>query len=137
MRMVIDTNVFISSFFGGKPRQIIDLWRHGQTTLCLSPAILDEYLAVLRRMGLDGRPELRDLLDLFRTGRNIAFSAHPHKLRVVADDPDDDKFIACAVALHADVIVSGDRHLTGIADYMGIRILRPSLFLAEFGEAKS
>jgi len=30
MKMVIDTNVFVSSFFGGHPRRIIDLWREGR-----------------------------------------------------------------------------------------------------------
>jgi len=36
MRVVIDTNVFVSSFFGGTPRKIIDLWKNRDITLCLS-----------------------------------------------------------------------------------------------------
>ncbi|MEW6201083.1 MAG: putative toxin-antitoxin system toxin component, PIN family, partial [bacterium] len=42
MKVVIDTNVFVSSFFGGNPRRIIDLWSKGKITLCLSKDILDE-----------------------------------------------------------------------------------------------
>ena len=52
MRVVIDTNVFISSFFGGNPRKIIDLWRKEKITLCLSGDILEEYTKVLKRIGL-------------------------------------------------------------------------------------
>lgn len=51
---VVDTNVFVSSFFGGNPRKVIDLWKTGELTLCLSTPIVDEYVAVLRRLGLEG-----------------------------------------------------------------------------------
>lgn len=40
MRVVVDTNIFVSSFFGGKPRKIIDLWKIGEITLCVSSPIL-------------------------------------------------------------------------------------------------
>ena len=36
MRVVVDTNVLISSFFGGNPKKVIDLWKAGDITLCLS-----------------------------------------------------------------------------------------------------
>ncbi len=129
MKAVIDTNVFVSSFFGGHPRKVIDLWKTGEITLCLSAAIVDEYVAVLRRLGLEGEDELGELLDLFARGVNVLFAAHPPDLRVVHADPDDDKFIACAVALKADAIVTGDRALRDIGGYMGIRILSPGEFL--------
>ena len=50
MRVVIDTNVLISSFFGGSPKKVIDLWKAGDITLCLSRDIIDEYLDVLQRL---------------------------------------------------------------------------------------
>ena len=52
IKIVLDTNVFVSSFFGGNPRRIVDLWKTGEVTLCLSKAIIDEYVEVLRRLGL-------------------------------------------------------------------------------------
>jgi len=134
MKVVIDTNVFVSSFFGGKPREVIDLWRRGRIVLCVSPAIFEEYIGVLQRMGLDGRDELRELINLFRRSANIVFSARPPDLRVVAADPDDDKFIACAVACEAETIISGDKHLTDISTYMGIRILSPAQFLLKLSD---
>ena len=41
MKIVLDTNVFVSSCFGGNPRRIIQFWEEGRLTLCLSGAILD------------------------------------------------------------------------------------------------
>ena len=128
-RVVVDTNVFASSFFGGNPRAIVDLWKTGEITLCLSRAIVEEYVEVLRRLGLQNERELGELLALFARGFSVQFTAKTPELHVVKEDPDDDKFIECAVALSAEVIISGDRALTEIKNYMGIRIVTPKEFL--------
>lgn len=132
IRVVIDTNVFVSSFFGGNPRQIVDLWKEGRITWCLSRPIVDEYLGVLARLGLQEDEDLRELLTVFAQSANTLFITSPPDLNIVSEDPDDDKFIACAVALQGDVIVSGDRHLTSIENYMGIPIVDPRTFLTLF-----
>ena len=47
MRIVLDTNVFVSAaFFGGVPGRILEAWRDGRLQLVLSAAILDEYQRV-------------------------------------------------------------------------------------------
>jgi putative PIN family toxin of toxin-antitoxin system len=135
MRIVLDTNVFISSFFGGNPRTIIDLWKDGRLTLCLSQDIFDEYVEVLRRLGLDNTPELEELLKLFATGFHIVFTTRTPEIHVVAD-PDDDKFIACALALKAGCVVSGDKALVDVRLYQGIRIVTPREFLETMGDLK-
>jgi uncharacterized protein len=129
IRVVIDTNIFVSSFFGGNPRKIIDLWKSGQLTLCLSKPIVDEYVAVLQRLSLEGEQELSELLGLFSHGIHILFTAKTPALHIVEEDPDDDKFIECAVALKAGCIISGDKSLLAIGDYMGIKIVPPREFL--------
>jgi len=50
----------------------------------------------------------------------------------VCKDPDDDKFIACALAGDAKVITSGDKHLLSVSGYAGIEILRPKRFEDEY-----
>ena len=129
MKVVIDTNIFVSSFFGGNPKKIIDLWKNGKITLCLSSAILDEYIDVLRKIGLEDEYELEELLSLFSRGFNILFTTKTPKLNIIKNDPDDDKFIECAVALKANVIVSGDRKVLAVKEYMRIKILTPQQFL--------
>lgn len=135
IRVVVDTNIFVSSFFGGNPRHVIDLWKNGKIRLCLSAEIVDEYIEVLHRLTMD-KGELRELLKLLAKGYNIIFTHDPPKLSVVAEDPDDDKFIECAVALDAKYIVSGDKALLAIKKYVRIRIMSPREFLEQVEESK-
>jgi hypothetical protein len=130
IRVVLDTNVFVSSFFGGNPRKIVDLWKTAEVTLCLSKPIIDEYVEVLRRLGLRNERELDELLGLFARGFHVLFTAKTRELHVVEEDPDDDKFIECAVALKAAFVISGDKNLTAVQEYMGIKMVTPREFLA-------
>ena len=132
IKVVVDTNVFVSSFFGGNPRKIVDLWKSGQLTLCLSRPIIDEYVEVLQRLGLKNERELSELLSLFAHGFHVLFSAKTPELHLVEKDPDDDKFIECAVALKADFVISGDKALIAVQDYMGIMIVTPKKFLDSY-----
>ena len=127
MRVVIDTNVFVSSFFGGYPRQVTDLWIKGKITLCLSRVIIREYTEVLERLQLES--ELSELLALFGRGHNSLFTAKTPDLHIVDDDPDDDKFIECAVALKAEYVISGDKALCAVEEYMGIGVVTPRVFI--------
>ncbi len=135
MKIVIDTNVFVSSFLNpkGTPRLIIDLWKSGQVTLCLCAEILSEYLEVLSRFGLAGEPELRELLDLFKTRQGIEFVVIDNDLHVIEADPADDKFLECALMASAACIVSGDKHLKGLHEYKGVSIISPYEFMTRHG----
>jgi putative PIN family toxin of toxin-antitoxin system len=136
IKVVLDTNVFASSFFGGNPRKVVNLWKTGEVFLCLSRPIIDEYIEVLQRLGLQDERELSELLGLFARGLHVLFTAKTPKLHIVEDDPDDNKFIECAVALKADFIISGDKALTAIQDYMGIKIVNPKEFITTFKKIK-
>lgn len=126
-KVVVDTNVFISSFFGGIPRKIIDLWKDGKITLCLSQEIVEEYIVVLMRLGVDN-DEIRDLMKLFAENYHSIFTAKTPKISVVKDDPDDNKFIECAIALDCKTIISDDKHLKNIKRYIDIDIFSPREF---------
>ena len=132
----MDTNVFISSFFGGNPRKIIDLWKSGEITLCLSRPIVDQYIEVLRRLKLQDEKELEELLGLFAHGVHLVYTAKTPELHVVEEDPDDDKFIECAVALKAAFVITGDSAVKKIQDYMNIKIVSPGAFLSSFRKPK-
>jgi hypothetical protein len=132
IRVVVDTNVFISSFFGGNPRKIIDFWKAGEITLCLSKPIVDEYIEVLRRLGLQNEKELEELLSLFAHGFHVVFTAKTPQLHIVEKDPDDNMYIECAVALKAELVITGDKALQAIQKYMNIKIVSPNEFLTRF-----
>ncbi|MBF0478324.1 MAG: hypothetical protein HQL26_02475 [Candidatus Omnitrophica bacterium] len=52
-------------------------------------------------------------------------------LHAVCDDPDDDKFIACALTVKA-IIVTGDKALLRTAGYKNLSVLTPALFERQF-----
>ena len=132
MKVVVDTNIFVSSFFGGNPRKIIDLWKKGEINLCLSKDILDEYIEVMQRIGVGDEEEIEELLSLFAKGFNLIFTTKTPEIKAVKDDPDDDKLIECAIALKAEVIITGDKALMAIKEYMGVKILTPQQFMKTY-----
>lgn len=131
MKVVIDTNVFVSSFINphGAPRKVLSLWHAGEIQLCLCKEILDEYVTVLDRLGVIDQEDLRELLALFRSRWQMVFTVIDGDLQVVAADPADDKFLECALKSGADCIVSGDKHLKDLGSYRAIPVLAPADFL--------
>ncbi|MGH7719242.1 MAG: putative toxin-antitoxin system toxin component, PIN family [Gemmatimonadaceae bacterium] len=126
-RVVLDTNVFLSGvFFGGVPGRILEAWQAGHLTLVLSPAILAEYHragAVLAARYVRIEDALNPLLALVAQSATMVDA--PGLPTAVSADPDDDKFLACAVASRTPVIVSGDKHLLRVAGWSGIEVLTP------------
>jgi putative PIN family toxin of toxin-antitoxin system len=129
VKVVLDTNVFVSGvFFSGPPFQILQAWRDGKIQLVVSPEILDEY----RRVGeilAEEHPaiDLEPMLE-YVIHNAVVFSAPPLP-EGVCNDPDDDKFFACALASGSNLVVSGDRHLLRVSGYQNIEVLKPRDFL--------
>jgi len=131
-RIVVDTNVLVSSLFGGRPREVMELWRDGQFVLCLSDEIVAEYLEVLMRFGHPKR-EIEEFLALLsEEGERVVFVSPRERIGEVVADPEDNRFLECAVAAGAEMIVSGDRHLLGLKEFRGIQIVSPAGFLTWF-----
>ena len=132
MRIVLDTNVFISGvFFGGLPLRILEAWRDGTVKLALSFEILEEYQRVGRILakkfpGVDLDP----VLDLLAARAELVSVLDLPE--AVCEDPEDDKFLACALAVRSKFIVSGDRHLLRVSPYRGIQILPPRAFVENY-----
>ncbi len=103
-----------------------------ENSVLLSKEILDEYIEVLHRIGLQDEDELGELLSLFKRGFNMLFTTKTPKVKVVKDNPDDDKFIECAMALKAEVIVTGNKAIEAVGEYMGVKILTPQRFLKSY-----
>jgi uncharacterized protein len=127
-RVVLDTNIIISSLWPGPPRRVVNLWRDGEFLAVVSEPILQEYVDVLRRF--PSVPEnIEDFVALFTDPMRTILAVPRIRLRVVEADPSDDKFLECAVAGHAEFIVSGDKHLKSLQRYRHIPILSPADFL--------
>jgi len=137
MRLVIDTNVFVSGvFFSGKPHQILDAWRRGEIELILSSEILAEYQATGRELAHQFRgTNLTPWLELV-VSKATMVATRPLDTPVCAD-PDDDKFIACALARGAKVIATGDKALLRVSGHEGIEVLTPRQLVARYLQAAS
>jgi putative PIN family toxin of toxin-antitoxin system len=132
VRTILDTNVLVSGiFFSGPPSRILTAWNQGALTLVASLEILEEY----RRVSQELKRKFRDvdidaIIDLVVVSAEIY---QPHQLpSPVCDDPDDDKFIACAVSANVGIVVSGDRHLLQVSGYQGIQVMKPREFVDTF-----
>jgi putative PIN family toxin of toxin-antitoxin system len=132
VNVVVDTNVLMSGvFFGGTPGRIVDAVKLGHITLAASPSIIDEYRRVADDLeatyGEFGAPALVTFL----AARATVVIA-PDLTEPVSRDPDDDKFLACAVAASAPVVVSGDKDLQALGSWRDVRILSPRAFADEY-----
>jgi len=135
MRVVLDTNVIVSAFLSprGDPARVLQGFRQERFDLLVSPAILQEYAAALRYDRVRKVHKLSDaqlesaLEDLKAVAILITPAVTP---AVVPADAEDDKFFACAVAGHADMIVSGDAHVQAVKQHQGILVLSPAAFVA-------
>jgi predicted nucleic acid-binding protein len=87
-------------------------------------------IEVLRRLKLKDEKELEELLGLFAHGFHIVYTAKTPELHIVEEDPDDDKFIECAVASKAKFVITGDSAVRKVQDYMNINIVSPKSFSA-------
>ena len=137
MRIVLDTNVFISgTFFTGPPYQILKAWRDGRVQLLVSPSILDEYQRIGAELALQFRHvDFKAFLDLLTVQAEIVLA--PTLAPVIRDDPSDDKFLEAAVAGKAPYIISGDKHLLKLSVFQGIQILKPRDFVQRYLKGKA
>ena len=127
MRIVIDTNVVISgTFFGGYPRKIIEAVAGNGICACATTEIVEEYEDVIHEMIERKQGNIRrDILLPFIAGLKLI---EPITNVEVSRDPDDDKFIACAVDANAFCIISGDKDLLDIGVYQSVQILNAAAF---------
>jgi putative PIN family toxin of toxin-antitoxin system len=138
VKVVIDTKVFISSFFdtAGAPRKIIELWKRGEIVLCVSDEIITEYINVLLRLGLKGEEEIAELLELLNRKVNIVFASTDQTSQLIIADPGNDKFVACAVVAHADILISVEKYLLDLKEYKHVKIVTPLEFIEQVKRSK-
>jgi putative PIN family toxin of toxin-antitoxin system len=104
-----DTNCLVQIISKHSPyRKIWDAFLGKQFVLCVSNEILEEYQEILEQQTT---PEIAEnILLLLINQRNVRYVDPHFRLKIIIADPDDNKFIDCAFAAGADIIVSEDSH---------------------------
>jgi putative PIN family toxin of toxin-antitoxin system len=132
VKVILDTNVFISGvFFSGPPFEIIKAWLDKRIQIIISSEILDEYKRVGEELS-HRYPEIETSPILESFAEKATLISAPSLPLSVCVDPDDDKFLACAAAGNAELIISGDKHLLDINEFQGIKIAKPRKFVDEY-----
>jgi putative PIN family toxin of toxin-antitoxin system len=132
VRAVLDPNVLVSAVISpaGPPGSILLAWSLGQFELVISRKLLDELADVLARPKLQrwvSQATASEYLNaLAESATMIDDPSDPPKH---SPDPDDDYLLELLDAADANYLVSGDPHLTGLADH-DVPVETPNVFLA-------
>lgn len=133
MRIVVDTNVIISGlFFGGNPSKVLMAIVDSKVNALATKEIINEYINVIERMMTNKTKsfELATLDTLF-----TSFELIDRKTVLeLSRDPDDNKFIECAIDGNAMYIVSGDNDLLVLKQYNDIKIITVNDFCDIFNK---
>jgi len=133
IRVVLDTNVLISALlFKGELSRIVGLWQKGKITPVISKETFDELRTVLEYPKFSlSRAEIESLIEheILPFFEVVNIGKH---VKGACRDPEDDKFISCALSANADYIVTGDKDLSDLRKYQSIKIIHASDFMKMF-----
>lgn len=131
MRILIDTNIVISGlFFGGLPKKLLSELDEEKFNICVNDKISAEYNEQIDKKVLNPKYHLNEEL-------HKKFFSSLQSFESVSDlkvcrDPDDDKFINCAIDAKAIYIVSGDNDLLTIKNFAEIEIVTAREFYDKY-----
>jgi putative PIN family toxin of toxin-antitoxin system len=133
IRVVLDTNVLISALlFKGELSKLLEFWQQGRIVPVISKETFDELTTVLGYPKFSlSRKEIKSLIEneilpffeVIKASQNVQGACR---------DPEDDKFISCAISARVDYLVSGDKDLSDLKKYQSVRIFHASDFIKIF-----
>ncbi len=131
MKLVIDTNVLLMSIPKlSKYRPIFDGLLHSKFNMAISSAILEEYIEIISTK--TNSVIAYNIGELLLQLNNVEKTEVYYRWNLIVADPDDNKFIDCAVAAQAEAIVTNDNHFGVLKqiDFPPLAILSADEFLA-------
>ncbi len=135
MKITTDTNVLVSSiFWPGDSFRIIEKVENGEIELVLSEEIIEELVNVLNYEEIQNKIKNKNLEIRKTIEEIVAISTivePKKKLKVIKEDPEDNKILECALEGKVNCIITKDNHLLKLKEYESIKILTPEDFLNE------
>lgn len=136
-KVVLDTNIVVSSLLSnhGFSSKVVEKLILDEIENYTSKEIIEEIKNVFLRPEITLRAEKSAIIFTLQQYELKSKIVIPRQaVKIVKDDPDDDKFIECAVESKAECIISGDKHLLAIQNYSNIKILTPREFIESFNK---
>jgi putative PIN family toxin of toxin-antitoxin system len=97
----------------------------------LTEQILEEYQRVGEELSAEYQSiDIEPIIELFTIFAEFVETKGISES--ICEDPDDNKFIECAIASQSKLIVSGDKHLLKISGHKEIEVVRPQQFLDNY-----
>lgn len=129
-RIVLDTNSLVQCIAPRSHyRKIWDSYVEGDYVLCVSNEILNEYEEILERLA--GVEVSKYAIEAILNSPHTLFCAPSYNFHLIEADPDDNKFVDCAVATGATCIVTEDHHFSVLSkiDFPKIVVVGIDTFL--------
>jgi len=129
MRVVLDTNIYISAIvFGGVCENLLDRLRLKRVEVLISAFILQEVKEVLEKKFKWKNEDVR--LAIYDIEKRTTFIETKSKVNIIKKKKDDNHILECALDGRADLIITGDtKHILPLQNFRGIKIVTPRQFL--------
>jgi putative PIN family toxin of toxin-antitoxin system len=129
MKIILDTNCLLVSLPRQSPYRFVwDAFCQGKFYLCYSTEILKEYEEVLLRYHSTVTVSL--IMETLLNSPNAIPTVPYYKWNLISTDPDDNKFVDCAINAGVDFIVSNDKHfkILKTIDFPKVNVVDINLF---------
>lgn len=113
--VVVDTNCLLRMIpLRSKYRSVWEAFLNEEYIICISNDILSEYLEILTQK-VNHTFAVRIVNAIIKSNSIKFFDSHYH-FGLITQDPDDNKFVDCAIVASADYLVSEDNHFNVLKD---------------------
>jgi hypothetical protein len=135
LKVVFDTNVIISAalFEKSLPALLLSLGLEDKIRFFASPALLDEYEAVLKRPRFKlNQKQIAELMG--KINRKASIVTPTKRLKIVKVDEPDNRILESAMKAKADFIITGNKRHFPFEEFEGSRIVTPREFINSISE---
>jgi putative PIN family toxin of toxin-antitoxin system len=135
LKVVFDTNVIVSAALYEKslPALLLSLGLEDKVRFFVSPALLNEYEAVLKRPRFKlGHGEITELMG--KINRKALIVTPAKRLKIIKEDEPDNRVLECAIKAKADFIITGNKRHFPFEEFKGSKIVTPREFINSISE---